>query len=154
VKILFSESLEISEERMMSVSVRLAGLVRNISQTKKSTTFYTDHLTGKSLPEGLEEVLVVNHPNLRTGVWEPSNNLGISNNVLDDIKRTISKKDEKLRLYHKSHLNLYWLLITTDRLRGIKNFNLPNLIQNHNFESQFQKVFLFDLIKAQIFTLV
>jgi hypothetical protein len=99
-------------------------------------------------------VLIVYHPGLEMSVWERSNNLGVSNNVLDDIRKAIHKKDEKLKLYRKQHLNYYWLLITTDRLRGIKGFNLQNKIQNSHFHSSFQHVFLFDLMKAKIYELV
>jgi len=91
---------------------------------------------------------------LEMAVWERSNNLGVSNNVVDDIRNAIHKKDEKLRLYQKQKLNYYWLLITTDRLRGVKNFNLVNKIMNQKFESRFQHVFLFDLIKSKVFELV
>ena len=64
------------------------------------------------------------------------------------------KKDEKLRIYHKKQLNLYWLLIISDRLRGVREFNLPQQIENHEFHSHFQRVFLFDLMKPDIYQIV
>ena len=92
---------------------------------------------------------------METSAWERANNLGISNDVVDDIRRAIHKKDEKLlRLYQKQRLNYYWLLITTDRLRGATKFNLGKKIMNHEFHSEFQHVFLFDLIKSNIFQIV
>ena len=96
----------------------------------------------------------MHHPDLNIPVWERSNNLGISENVVDDIRETIKKKDEKLRLYQKQHLNYYWLIITTDKLMGIKSSDLPGKIMNHSFKSHFQQVFLFDLIKSDIYQLV
>jgi hypothetical protein len=154
IKVLFSETLKIGSDRAMSVSVRLTGLIRNAMITGKHDIFNRVLLDNNVLPEGLEEVLVIQHPKLKTAMWERSNNLGVSNNVVDDIHKAIKKKDEKLRIYHKNHLNHYWLLITTDRLRGVKNSNLPNKIMNQKFESRFQHVFLFDLIKAKIYELV
>ena len=106
------------------------------------------------MPEGLEALLVVHHPGLQVSVWERSNNLGISEDVVADIREAIHKKDEKLIHYQKQRLNYYWLLITTDRLRGVRNYNLPNKIMNHTFHSRFQHVFLFDLIKSDVFRLV
>ena len=91
---------------------------------------------------------------MHISAWERANNLGISNDVVFDIRHAIHKKDEKLRLYQKQRLNYYWLLITTDRLRGVKNYNLPNKIMNHEFQSNFQQVFLFDLIKSEIYRLI
>jgi len=154
VKVLFSDTKKIRSERAMSVSVRLAGLIRNTLVTSKYDVFNRVVLGKNVLPEGLEEVLVIQHPKLKTAMWERSNNLGISNDVVDDIRQAIRKKDEKLRLYQKNHLNYYWLLITTDFLQGVKSFNLHNKIMNHRFESRFQHVFLFDLIKSKVYELV
>jgi len=117
--------------------------------------FFREIIPVDLLPEGLDEILIVNHPVMQTSAWERANNLGVSNDVVDDIRRAIHKKDEKLhRLYQKQRLNYYWLLITTDRLHGVKTFNLPEKIMNHEFHSEFQHVFLFDLIKASVYQLV
>jgi len=91
---------------------------------------------------------------MTTSIWERANNLGLSNNVVADISHAIQKKDEKLRIYHRKKLNLYWLLITTDRLHGVKNFNLPQQIANREFYSRFQRVYLFDLLKSKIYQIV
>lgn len=154
IKFLFSDAKVISEERKVAVAVQIVNAIRKVVQNKKGHSFFKQSIPQSELPEGLEEILIVHHPKLEISVWERSNNLGISNNVIDDIRKTIHKKDEKLRLYQKQRLNYYWLLITTDRLRGVKSFNLPDKIMNHKFQSQFQHVFLFDLIKSAVIKLV
>ena len=136
------------------VAVHTVNILRKTVQHKNKDSFFKESILASQLPEGIEEILIVGHPKLEVSVWERSNNLGISNDVVDDIRNSIHKKDEKLRLYQKQHLNFYWLLITTDRLRGVRNFNLPNKIMNHKFESRFQHVFLFDLIKSDIYQLI
>ncbi len=155
VKFLFSDSKEISEERQMSVAIQAVNLIRKAVTGKSSDSFFREIIPGDLLPEGLDGILIVNHPVMEISAWERANNLGVSNDVVDDIRRAIHKKDEKLlRLYKRQQLNYYWLLITTDRLRGVKSFNLPEKIMNHKFHSEFQHVFLFDLIKANVFQLV
>ena len=120
VKFLFSEQITINHEREISVAVQIANLIRKIVNHKKPQSFFSITIESAELPVGLDALLIVNHPVLNVSVWERSNNLGISNNVVDDIRMAIHKKDEKLRLYQKQRLNYYWLLITTDRLRGVK----------------------------------
>jgi hypothetical protein len=154
VKFLFSEANYIKSESQIVVAVQTAGIIRRIVQHKKTNSTFRISISSDQLPEGIDEILIVGNPVLEVSIWERSNNLGVSNNVVDDIKNAIHKKDEKLRLYQKQRLNYYWLLITTDRLRGVKNFNLPNKIMNHTFHSDFQHVFLFDLIKSEVFVLV
>ena len=128
LKFLFSEEKKITPEKEMSVAVQMANIIRKIVRHKKENSFFKESISNSQLPEGIENILIVRHPKMETSVWERSNNLGVSNDVVDDIRNSIHKKDEKLRLYQKQHLNFYWLLITTDRLRGVKSFNLPNKI--------------------------
>jgi hypothetical protein len=155
VKFLFSDLKDISEERQMSVAVQAVNLIRRAVTGKSGDSFFREIIPGELLPEGVEGILIVNHPVLEISAWERANNLGVSNDVVDDIRRSIHKKDQKLlRLYQKQRLNYYWLLIITDRLHGVKSFNLPEKIRNHEFYSEFQHVFLFDLIKAGVFQLV
>lgn len=154
VKFLFSEDKIILKEKQIWIAVQTANLVRQVVKNKNSDSFFKESVAGQLLPEGLDEILIINHPVMQISAWERSNNLGISNDVVFDIRHAIHKKDEKLRLYQKQRLNYYWLLITIDRLRGVKNFNLPEKIMNHEFQSNFQQVFLFDLIKSDIYRLI
>jgi hypothetical protein len=154
VKFLFSKKNLITPERKISLAVQVVMLIENTIQNRNADAFFKESIDRSKLPEGIDEVLIVHQPKLTTSVWERSNNLGISNDVVDDIRNSIRKKDEKLRLYQKQRLNYYWLLILTDRLRGVKSFNLPDKIMNHRFYSNFQHVFLFDLIKSDIYTLI
>ena len=154
VKILFSAKIFIAEERKIQVAVMCANLVAEAVQHSNQLSFFNFIIAGEQLPQGVERILVVNHPALQTPVWERANNLGISTDVVEDIRQAIKKKDEKLSIYHKKQLNLYWLLIISDRLRGVKEFNLPQQIDRHEFHSRFQRVFLFDLMKPDIYQIV
>ncbi len=154
VKFLFSEDKIISKEKQMLIAVQTANLARQTVKNKSRDSFFKESVAGKQLPEGLDEIMIINHPAMNVSAWERANNLGISNDVVFDIRHAIHKKDEKLRLYQKQRLNYYWLLITTDRLRGVRKFNLPDKIKNHEFQSNFQQVFLFDLIKSDIYRLI
>lgn len=154
VKFLFSDTNKITPERELMVAVQTGNAIRTAIEFKSSNSFFYVSIPQSYLPEGIDEVLLVNHPCMETSIWERSNNLGISNDVVDDIRKAIHKKDEKLRLYQKNRLNYYWLLITTDRLRGSRSFNLPNKLDHNRFESRFQQVSLFDLMQAEIYPLV
>lgn len=154
VKFLFSEHNPVAPERELSVAVQVVNAIRQVTTGKSPTSFFGETIGAETLPSGLEAILIVHHPEMQNGLWERSNNLGVSENVVADIRESIHKKDEKLKLYQKHRLNYYWLIITTDRLRGVKSYNLPDKILNQSFESRFQHVFLFDLIKSDVFQLV
>jgi len=154
VKFLFADDIKVLPELEMITALQLSALIKKATQNKNENSFFQEIIWKNELPQGIEQVLIVHHPKMKCAVWERSNNLGVSNDVVDDIRKAIKKKDEKLRLYQKQHLNYYWLLITTDRLRGVRSFNLPNKVMNHKFHSRFQHVFLFDLLKSKVYELV
>lgn len=154
VKFLFSDKIKINPESSLVLSVRITNLVRNSVQDKKHNSFFCESLRGNKLPKELDELLIIHDPQLTTSVWECSNNLGISENIIEDIRETILKKDEKLKIYQKRQLNKYWLIITTDRLRGPKSNQLKNTIMNVSFHSCFERVFLLDLMRAECHELV
>ena len=154
VKFLFSEKKKIEADCEMILAVQLSSIIREKVKDRNRDVFFRISITQPELPEELESVLIVNHPELIISIWERSNNLGVSTNVVEDIRNSIHKKDEKMRLYQKQRLNYYWLLIFTDRLRGIRTYNLAEKVKNHKFESRFQHVFLFDLVKTDIYQLI
>ena len=74
----------------------------------------------------------------KKAVWEAAINLGLSDNVLEDVISAIGKK---LLLYQKQKTEVNWLLITSDRLRGGRNYNLQNQNIKQHFDSQFDRIF-------------
>lgn len=71
----------------------------------------------------------------------------------ENIEYTISAKDEKLPLYQQKKLTQIWLLITADLNESPVSFNLNNKLDNWNFFSGFQKVFLFELKTKKVYEL-
>ncbi len=154
VKFLFSKHPEVSPERILSVSAQAVQVIRKETGKQTRDDFISLLIADKNLPAGIKSILVLRQPGLIESVWERANNLGISDDIITDIRFSIKKKDEKLRIYHKRKLNLYWLLVIADRLQGISSFSIENKIQNHEFNSRFQHVFLYELMRERVFRLV
>ena len=154
VKVCFADNKTIGEERVLSVSAILANRIRSVVNNKNQRSFFFHLLTENELPVGIEQLLVVHHPELTEPIWEEANNLGISENIITDLKRVIARKEEKLLLYRKKQLDAYWLVVLTDRLRNIKNSNVNNRILSESFPSSFNQILLFDLVKGKVLELV
>jgi len=154
VKILFSPEQGINDEKVLTTAAQAVQVIRKSTPGKTGKSFSSQLVTGEQLPTGINSILILHHPELEVPVWERANNLGISDNIVNDIRFSIHKKDEKLRLYHKQRLHLYWLLVIADRLEGISSYNLENKLMNHSFHSGFQHVFLYELMKERVIRLV
>lgn len=153
VKFGFSESNVITQQRLLSVAARIAGGIRKTLVNKNPCSFFYETIQKTQLPAGIMEILVVHHPVLKTSVWEQVNNLGISGNIVDDIRHVIQKKEEKLPLYRKQSPNENWLLISSDQLQSAKNYNINNQLLKQQFPSGFARVLLFQLMKGKIIEL-
>lgn len=153
VKFLFSTTDKIEPEQALTSSVRVFRLILDSVKDFNQTGF-NQVLVKKGMPPGIEAILILCHPRLEYSVWERTNNLGNSTDILGDLRYSIHKKDEKFRLYMKQNLNEYWILITTDLLRQEKLINVSNLLLNSSFKSEFKKVFILEVLTGKVLSLI
>ncbi len=151
VKFLFTDPDMIATERILPVSAMIANLIRQTVSGKNPRSFFYHNLTDTQLPSGIKELLIIHHPGFSESVWEQANNLGISTHLIDDITRIIQKKEQKLSLYRKRQLDENWLLISSDYLQAVRNYNIHNQLLRQDFISGFDRILLFDLIKQRTF---
>ena len=152
VKFSFSETYPVSSEKELINAVKAADRIRMTTQNINPGRLFFKTIADPDNESG--KTLIASHPALKYSVWERSDNLGISENINADIIASIQKKEEKLRLYQKQRLNYYWLIITTDLLHGLNNHDLTHSAGENSFNSHFQHIFLFDIIKPKIYQLL
>ncbi len=152
VKIIFSENHILSPEKELITAVHAANSIRlAVENLKPGRSLFKTIVNPGYEPE---KILVTSHPALEYSVWERSNNLGVSENINADILASVQKKEEKLRLYQKQRLNYYWLIITSDLMRGLNNFEIAGITGMKYFNSHFQHIFLFDIVKPKVYQLL
>ena len=152
VKIIFSENHILSPEKELITAVHTANTVRLAVENIKPGRSFFKTVANPANETG--KILIASHPALKYSVWERSNNLGISQNINADILASVQKKEEKLRLYQKQRLNYYWLIITSDLLRGLNNYEIAGITGSKTFNSHFQHIFLFDIVKPKVYQLL
>ncbi len=149
VKVSFSKQRKIIQDKQLSLSVLVANAVKESLKTKKAGSFFSICQT-TNLPDEIDGIFMSTHPVLTESVWEVADSPKKYYETILKIRQLIAKKEEKLQLYQKKRLNQYWLLITTDRLNNKQKETFHHMIFNTGNSHQFQKIFLFDLLKAQI----
>lgn len=153
VKVSFSDKCKLMQEKQLLLSVLIANRVRETVKTKKAGAFFSIYQT-TNLPGEIGGIFMAAHPALTDSVWEVADFSKNNYETILKISQLIAKKEEKLQLYQKKRLNQYWLLITTDRLDNKQNETFRHLFFNAGNLHPFQKIFLFDLLKAQIIQLL
>jgi hypothetical protein len=92
----------------------------------------------------------------------PKKSIGIELTRLDPfamslkekIKATLQNKSDKYKLYQQKNMIAIWLIIHADFIEDPKAYNIQNKLNNWQFESEFDKVFLFDLFEKRIEQLI
>lgn len=77
-----------------------------------------------------------------------------NNYSIEQIEKLIKKKEEKIILYQKKKVTELWLIITIDSMDKSDLYMLISQIEEHEFNSMFHKVFLFELFDRKILKLV
>lgn len=73
--------------------------------------------------------------------------------IIANIQDTIAAKVEKLYLYQRKKLFEIWLLIHVEALKSEINFNFQNKLENLDFSSGFDRVFLLETRNNQFYEL-
>lgn len=68
----------------------------------------------------------------------------------EKIQELIDKKNPKHKEYINSNCNDVWLLIIIDRTKNDQRFVLDKNISNTIFNSEFSKIFIFDIINKEV----
>ncbi len=71
----------------------------------------------------------------------------------ENISACLLRKEEKLRIYRKKKLQEYWLvLVMRDPAFGPR-YNLHNKMMVWKFSSSYNRVFLFNILNGEVYTL-
>jgi len=74
-----------------------------------------------------------------------------SDSLKEKIEATLQNKSNKHKLYQRNKFSTIWMIIHTDFIEASKSYNIQNKMNNWKFDTEFDKVFLFDLFKKRIF---
>ncbi len=107
-------------------------------------------------PDGLSfisQIRILYMPGTMNSLWVVENGSPEITEVMANIQRSISRKEEKIRLYRRKRLGQYWLIIIAHGFRGPASFNLGNHLEKMEIYSSFDRIFLFEPFNQQITSL-
>lgn len=114
----------------------------------ESPDFIVKENSKKSI--GIELTRLVDHNN-GNSFYNNIETYLIKNLNKDIISHILEQKEEKIRLYRKQRLKEIWLIITADNLDLPRSSNIKESISKWDIRTSFDKVFLFDLYRGEIF---
>jgi hypothetical protein len=86
----------------------------------------------------------------------PSSNYHLSlentDDFLSDLVHSISKKEQKLKIYLEKEAESYWLIIFADSIE-LNGFSLNGLFESSFSNNGFDRVFLFGLFEGRVWEL-
>ncbi len=107
------------------------------------------------LPEEINRIRIFNSNKLIGNYWT-FDGAGFQTELHPDwIRNAIDRKNQKLSNYKENHpeCSQFWLLLVKHGFRPSSWFNIPDSINQIEFESEFDRVFLLDVQKRHYFDL-
>ncbi len=119
----------------------------------KFSMSYTDFPKGRIISSESPDFIIKSNKKTSLGIELMQLFPASADNVIDFIKKSIDKKEEKLIIYKKNRLNKYWLILYTDNFDTFGPFNITNIFEKWSFKTSFDDVFLFNLSNLNIIKL-
>lgn len=70
----------------------------------------------------------------------------------ENVMATVKNKEDKLSLYRKKNISVFWLIVTTDYIVKEGSVGMED-VQKWKIKSDFHRIFLFDLFEKKVFIL-
>ena len=96
-------------------------------------------------------IYILYHPNVKSSCWSNAGGYIVPTLSKEYLIQKIDSKEDKLPLYRKKRINNFWLIIVTDSFDRSTSFNINNQIEAWNIKSNFNKVFLFEIMGSNVY---
>ncbi len=147
----FKTNIEIDEEETLDIANEIAddvsNKVRHASPDSEFQFFVEDPRAGNYI----DFIEGKHFPGINVSAWLNAGGFQIPDFSREYLVNRIHSKEQKLPLYRKNNLNFIWLILVTDSLQRTVSFNLFNQIEAWNLESEFDRVFLFEIVENKIY---
>lgn len=107
----------------------------------------------KNLPKGLSSMIIIKNLDDNYSYWTYCSSKIKFNELIEELKNSILKKEKKFFSYQSQRLNEQWLIVVADYFECINKMNLSNIKSKLNISTSFDKVFILDFFSQKIFEL-
>ncbi len=136
-------------------ATKIAIAIIDVVSEYKFGSQYVVQIDQELLPPGISRIIIHGHPTFKNSFWDLRTELSVQDLLNHEfIQKPLAKKEEKLRTYQKQIHDFYWLILSADFINKPASFNFENALGQLKLNSDFHKVFLYDLFKQNYYELV
>lgn len=151
VDIYFKQGIGLSKLSVDKYAELIAADIYNVFPEKDLKKIIQFEIDNPSASDILNYIAVTYFPGMTAAYWNNSGAYLLPELTKELLQQTISYKEGKLPLYQKNLFDEYWLLIYSDNLRKFTAFNISNQIESWELLSDFDRVFLFEVMDFKIY---
>lgn len=151
VNIYFKEGIQLSKLNIDNYAELIASdIYEKVNELDRKRKLQLE-INSTAVDEILNLITVNYFPEVKNGFWDNTGAYMLPELTRDLLQQTILSKEEKLQLYQRNLCDEYWLLIYSDSVRKSTAFNISNQIEKWNISSEFDRVFLFEVMDFKIY---
>ena len=150
----FREDQKISRNQVQKTASSINRILLEQIVQKDNRSPFSLIIEKDGLPQCIESIYLLYHPEIKFAFWDLRKSFLMPEITEEIIYNVINEKNDKLPLYSRKKIDYFWLIISTDQLKGISSNYITRLIDKLNFNTGFHKLFLFELFSGKIFELL
>jgi hypothetical protein len=153
VYLFFSNNIRVNNNDVIKIVERIVLDVQNHTADIDRKLMFQIYIENPIANDHVDLIYILYHPNVKSSCWGNAGGYFVPTLSKEYLIQKINSKEDKLSLYRKKKINNFWLILVTDSFERSTSFNINNQIEAWNIKSNFDKVFLFEVMGSNVYTI-
>ncbi len=153
VSVVFGFYERFNKKDVMALASRLAKFISSLSINEGDRLQLENMYEDRNYPEEITMLFIDRSPGHKQALWHPFGAVMVPGCAPKEIQARVDAKNKLCDVYRKKCQEI-WLLIVVDGFSLSTLIDLPDETLNHTYESQFDRIFLFENFRLKPFELV
>ena len=153
LSIFFNNNIRAKNNDITEVAERIVLDIQNHTTGIDRKTMFQINIENPVANDHVDLIHGIYHPNVKSSYWSNAGGYFVPALSKEYLIQKIESKEDKLPLYRKKRINNFWLILVTDSFERSTSFNINNQIEAWNIKSNFDKVFLFEVMGSNVYTI-
>lgn len=148
----FNDQINGNRKVLKNLANTLADLIHKNVNIQDYSTQYTSIIKRDSLPNEISSISILYYPYIFSSVWSGGLPQFLPKLSITHLQNIIDEKEKKIPFY-KQNYKILWLVLVIDNGLRTTSFTDNSDINNHQFQSTFENIYLYKYIERKVIKL-
>jgi len=144
----FNDQINGNRKVIKNLANTLADLIHKNVNIQDYSTHYTSIIKRDSLPNEISSISILYYPYIFSSAWSGGLPQFLPELSIAHLQNIIDEKKKKIPCY-KQNYKILWLVLVIDNGLRTTSFTYNSDINNHQFKSTFENIYLISILKGK-----